>query len=238
MTVLRIGICDDDSAARESLQLACERILRDRSGEVQVFAFSSGEGVLRWLEKHPDELDVLFLDIEMGGISGMDTARRIRAQGRNLVLVFVTGFADYVFDGYSVNALDYLLKPCRDSKLRGVLQRALGQLHQHAPETFTVKNAEGMFRVEKSKIRYLKSDKRVITLVTDERAYSYYGKLDDAETELGEGFIRLHQRYLARAGAIERIEGASAWVCGEALPISRANHQKALLIFARNMLGG
>ena len=101
-----------------------------------------------------------------------------------------------------------------------------------------MKNAEGMFRVEKSKIRYLKSDKRVITLVTDERAYSYYGKLDDAETELGEGFIRLHQRYLARAGAIERIEGASAWVCGEALPISRANHQKALLIFARNMLGG
>lgn len=236
--MLRIGVCDDESAAREILQLACERILRDQAVEPQFFAFSSGEGVLRWLEKHPAELDVLFLDIEMGGMNGMETARRIRERDGRLALVFVTGYADYVFDGYAVNALDYVLKPCRDARLREVLHRALAQLHRLAPETFTVKNADGLFRVPKDRILYLKSDRRIVTLVTADRAYAYYGKLDDAEAELGAGFVRLHQRCLARTEAIDRIEGTTAYVGGEALPISRANHQKALLAFARNMLGG
>ena len=236
--MLRIGICDDDSAARESLQLACERVMRDKNEEPQFFAFSSGEGVLRWLEKHAGELDMLFLDIEMGGINGMETAKRIRAQDGNLVLVFVTGYADYVFDGYTVNALDYVLKPCRDTRLREVMQRALGQMHRLAPGMFTFKNVDGLVRVAKDKILYLMSDKRVVTVYAAGRTYTYYGRLDDAETELGEGFIRLHQRYLARTEAIERIEGSTAYIGGEALPISRANHQKALLAFTRHMLGG
>ena len=236
--MLQIGICDDESGARESLQLACERVLREQGDGLRFYAFSSGEGVLRWLEKHPDELDILFLDIEMGGVSGMEAAKRIRERNARLVLVFVTGYADYVFDGYSVNALDYVLKPCRDSRLQAVLRRALGQLHRLAPEVFTIKNADGIFRVPKAKILYLKSDRRLLTLVTGERSYTYYGRLDEAEQALGAGFLRLHQRYLARADAIERIEGASAWVGGEALPISRANHQKVLLAFARGLLRG
>ncbi len=236
--MLQIGICDDDSSARESLQLGCERVLRGQYAEVRFFAFSSGEGTLRWLETHPDELDVLFLDIEMSGINGMETARRIREKNERLVLVFVTGYADYVFDGYTVNALDYVMKPCRDTRLREVLHRALAQLHRLAPDTFLIKNADGMFRIPKNKILYLKSDKRVVTLVTDTQSYAYYGKLDEAERELGDAFVRLHQRYLARAEAIERIEGSTACIRGESLPISRANHQRALLAFARNMLGG
>ena len=236
--MLHIGICDDAPGAREDLQLACERILRDGPETPQFFAFSSGEGVLRWLERHPDELDLLFLDIEMGGVSGMEAARRIRARDKRLLLVFVTGYADYVFDGYGVDALDYVLKPCRDAKLREVLRRALLHLQRHAPESFPVKNSDGLFRVPKDKILYLKSDRRIVTVVTATRSYSYYGRLDEAENVLGEGFLRLHQRYLARAQAIERIEGASAWVGGEALPISRANHQRVLLAFARSLLGG
>ena len=181
---------------------------------------------------------MLFLDIEMSGINGMETARRIREKNERLVLVFVTGYADYVFDGYTVNALDYVMKPCRDTRLREVLHRALAQLHRLAPDTFLIKNADGMFRIPKNKILYLKSDKRVVTLVTDTQSYAYYGKLDEAERELGDAFVRLHQRYLARAEAIERIEGSTACIRGESLPISRANHQRALLAFARNMLGG
>ena len=154
------------------------------------------------------------------------------------MLVFVTGYADYVFDGYTVNALDYVMKPCRDTRLREVLHRALAQLHRLAPDTFLIKNADGMFRIPKNKILYLKSDKRVVTLITDTQSYAYYGKLDEAERELGDAFIRLHQRYLARAEAIERIEGSTACIRGESLPISRANHPRALLAFARNMLGG
>lgn len=77
--MLRIGICDDVYDARLVLRSALERVLERRRTESQFFEFSSGEGLLRWLEHHAGELDLVFLDMEMGGLDGMETARRLRA---------------------------------------------------------------------------------------------------------------------------------------------------------------
>ena len=79
-------------------------------------------------------MDLVFLDIEMDGTSGMDTARTIRARDSRLLIVFVTGYPDYVFDGYTVRALDYLLKPIQIDKLACVLARAQEQLADDAPK--------------------------------------------------------------------------------------------------------
>ena len=122
--MLRIGICDDVYDARLVLRSALERILERRHVEGRFFEFSSGEGLLRWLESHAGELDLVFLDMEMGELDGMETARRLRALDVGLQLVFVTGYADHVFDGYSVGALGYLLKPPGAEQLEEVLDRA------------------------------------------------------------------------------------------------------------------
>ena len=79
--MLRIGICDDSADARIALKAALERAMDRRKGEGTFFEFSSGEGLLRWLEKHAGELDMVFLDIEMGELDGMETARRRRMRG-------------------------------------------------------------------------------------------------------------------------------------------------------------
>lgn len=121
--MLRIGICDDESGARDALRFSIEHLLREEEGKV-FYDFSSGEGVIQWLIKHSGELDTLFLDVELGGISGMETARQIREHDTNLMLVFVTGYSDFVFDGYTVGAMDYLVKPVKEGKLRLVLDRA------------------------------------------------------------------------------------------------------------------
>ena len=89
--MLRIGICDDSADARIALRAALERALDRRKGEGTFFEFSSGEGLLRWMEKHAGELDLVFLDIEMGELDGMETARRLRLADEGLQLVFVTG---------------------------------------------------------------------------------------------------------------------------------------------------
>lgn len=125
--MLRIGICDDVYDARLVLRSALERILERRHVEGRFFEFSSGEGLLRWLESHAGELDLVFLDMEMGELDGMETARRLRALDVGLQLVFVTGYADHVFDGYSVGALGYLLKPPGAEQLEEVLDRAQGR---------------------------------------------------------------------------------------------------------------
>ena len=106
--MLRIGICDDNASARLTLRAALERSLEERRTEGRFFEFSSGEGLLGWLSKHLGELDLVFLDIEMRALDGMATARRLRQLDETLQLVFVTGYAEHVFDGYAVGALGSL----------------------------------------------------------------------------------------------------------------------------------
>ena len=109
--MIRIGICDDDSRARDALRWKLERLLEEEQEQI-IYDFSSGTGVVQWLQKHPGQMDLLFLDVEMEPCTGLEAARQIRQFNGSLLIVFVTGFADFVFEGYQVRALDYLLKPC------------------------------------------------------------------------------------------------------------------------------
>ena len=118
--MLRIGICDDSAKARLSLHAMLERLLEKRAVESQIYEFSSGEGLLGWIEKHTGEVDLVFLDIEMGGMNGMEAAKALRAQSDTLQLVFVTGYTDFVFDGYSVGALGYVMKPPQAGQISGI----------------------------------------------------------------------------------------------------------------------
>ncbi|BAK97920.1 putative two-component response regulator [Oscillibacter valericigenes Sjm18-20] len=235
--MLRIGICDDELAARDALRLSLERLLREDDGKV-LYDFSSGEGVVKWLAKHSGELDLLFLDVELGGISGMEAAKQIRLRDTNLMLVFVTGYADFVFDGYAVGAMDYLVKPIKEDKLSQVLVRVQKLLECRKPQTFIVQNSEGLYRIVKKDILYLCSDRRLVKVLTRDREFSFYGKLDEVESSLGSGFVRIHQRYLVRAEAVLKIEKNNVTISDTRLPISRALQKSAMTALARNMIGG
>ncbi len=236
--MLRVGICDDSAEARVALRAALERALDRRKGEGTFFEFSSGEGLLRWLEKHAGELDMVFLDIEMGELDGMETARRLRAADEGLQLVFVTGYTDYVFDGYSVGALGYLMKPPRPERLDEVLDRGLEARLRDEEKMFLCRSGETIYRIPRKSIRYFVSDRRQVSCVAAARTYTFYGKLDEVERAVGEGFVRIHQRYLVRCASVDRLEGSQVFIGEEALPVSRACRAAALAALARTALEG
>ncbi len=236
--MLRIGICDDSADARIALRAALERALDRRSGEASFFEFSSGEGLLRWMENHAGELELVFLDIEMGELDGMETARRLREADEGLGLVFVTGYTDYVFDGYSVGALGYLMKPPKQDQLDGVLNRAAEARLREGDQVFLCRSGETLYRIPKKRILYFASDRRQVSCVSDARTYVFYGKLDDVERDVGDGFIRVHPRYLVRTGAVDRLEGSQIFVGDAAIPVSRACRSAALAALARSALEG
>ena len=236
--MLRIGICDDSADARIALRAALERALDRRKGEGTFFEFSSGEGLLRWVEKHAGELDLVFLDIEMGELDGMETARRLRSADEGLQLVFVTGYTDYVFDGYSVGALGYLMKPPQPDRLDEVLDRGLEARLRDGDKAFLCRSGETMYRIPKKSILYFASDRRQVSCVAAARTYTFYGKLDEVERAVGEGFVRIHQRYLVRSAAVDRLEGSQVFIGEEALPVSRACRSAALAALARTALEG
>lgn len=115
--MLRIGICDDESDVRDSLRFQLEKILDPKTEEV-VYEFSDGLVASNWIQKHPGEIDLLFLDVEMPKQNGMETAKRIRQYDQNISFAFVTGYADYVYEGYEVEAMGYFLKPISRSSCK------------------------------------------------------------------------------------------------------------------------
>ncbi len=220
------------------LRFALERIMQQHGLAYQIYEFSSGEGLLGWLDKHQGELNLVFLDIEMHGLSGMETARLLREQDMGLQLVFVTGYADYVYDGYTVSALGYLLKPPKQQQLEEVVGRALIALDRDTQSVFVCRSGETSYRISRRDILYFVSDKRQVQCVTPARTYTFYGKLDDVEQQLtNDSFVRIHQRYLVYAMAVERLDRVEVTLQGGyILPISRSYQNVAMVALTRAML--
>lgn len=235
--MLRIALCDDETNARDALRFQLEKILLDGNEEI-VYEFNSGKGAVSWLAKHPGEIDLLFLDVEMDEMNGMEAAMEIRAFNQDLMIVFVTGYTDYVFDGYKVCALDYIIKPAGIERLRELMERVRSASAEKSETFFTFQNVDGTFKVNLRDILYCYSEKRLVHLITAQREYQFYDKLDDVEKSLGDSFVRIHQRYLVNSHAVEHVASSSVTLAGCDLPISRALKESAAKKLAHAMLGG
>ncbi len=234
--MLRFGICDDSADARCALRGTLEQIMETQGLECQIFEFSSGEGILKWMEKHAGELELVFLDMEMGTLSGMETARKLRDMDSGLQLVFVTGYDQYVFEGYSVGALGYLMKPASYEKLSDIMDRAVITFLREEDKTFLCRSRDTLYRIPKRNILYFSSDRRQVSCVTTGKTYTFYGKLDDVTDNIGRGFIRIHQRYLVRAEAVDRLDGNEVFIGDTPLPVSRAYRTSVMAALARAAL--
>lgn len=235
--MLRIALCDDEINARDALRFQLEKVLYDGSEEI-VYEFNSGKRTASWLAKHPGEIDLLFLDVEMDEMNGMEAAMEIRRFNQDIMIVFVTGYTDYVFDGYKVGALDYIIKPAPLERIRQLMER-VRSLSAHQSDTFfTFQNIDGTFKVNLKDILYFYSEKRLIHLVTTQKEYTFYDKLDHVESQLDACFVRIHQRYLVNGSYVDHVSTSCITIGTEELPISRGLKERASKQLAKAMLGG
>ena len=120
---MEIAICDDEKKLRIGLRRVIETKLQLEGVEYGIQEYECGEDLLTGMEKILP--DLLFLDIEMSGINGMETARELRKKYQDTIIVFVTAYPDFVFQGYEVHAFHYILKPYKEEKIKEVLEKAL-----------------------------------------------------------------------------------------------------------------
>ncbi|MCH9275708.1 LytTR family DNA-binding domain-containing protein [Bifidobacterium amazonense] len=127
----RIAICDDNATDAAYVRALVERWAAARALETKVETFPSAERFLTRYEERQD-FDVLLLDVEMGAMDGVELAKTIRRSSKTVQIVFITGYSDYIAEGYDVEALNYLMKPIGERKLSGVLDRAVVKLRHNA----------------------------------------------------------------------------------------------------------
>lgn len=232
--MLRLAICDDEKIYRNDLHKIISTEL-DLSGiQYHISEFSSGEELLSGIKEH--DCQIIFLDIEMKELDGVNTAKMLRKQKNPALIIFVTSHPDFVFQGYEVRALNYIMKPYEPEKIKAVLGAALDELEITSEKYYVIEQRNGQIRIPLSSIKYFTSDKRIIHMVADDAAYDFYDKLSDIEARLPDAFVRIHNRHLIHLKYLERIDGNFAIVGQEALPISRSCRSSLSIAFAKYML--
>ena len=232
---VRIVICDDEAGYRQILH---EKILKDciaNDYEAEIVEFEDGEKLLS--SETAQLADVYFLDIQMeqGGDDGIRVARDLRRRGEKGLIVYVTGFIDYVQTGYEVKAFRYLLKNQIQDKLPQVLTDIRKELF--GAEVFAFQCGRETVRVNQRSILYLESDKRQLQLMTQESEYRFYGTLEEVHKELGEQFLRCHRSFLVNMEWIETYTSDSLRLKGGImLPVSRSYSKEIKKRLMLNMI--
>ena len=149
----RVAVCDDSSEDARYVARMVQAWASSRDAALQVERFPSAEAFL-FHYAEDQGYDMLLLDIEMGGMNGVELARRIRRENEIIQIIFITGYSDYIAEGYDVAALHYLMKPLKEETLFSVLDRAAEKLRSN--ERVLTLNLPGEIRrVPLYQIRYL-----------------------------------------------------------------------------------
>ncbi len=188
---------------------------------VHTDTFSSAESFLFHYAEESD-YDVLLLDIEMGTMDGVTMAKQLRKNNDTVQIIFITGFADYIGEGYEVSALHYLMKPVKQDKLFNVLNRA-AIAAQKTERVILLPTGGEMLRIPVSHVQYAEAFSHTVAIVTEKDTIRIKMPISEAEKLLGEGFVRCHRSYIVGLKHIARLSRTEVILdSGKALPLSRS----------------
>ena len=210
--MIRILICDDDSAFSSKLQMKVTKILEDKSLKAKIHTYDSmcsiGDPILR-------SCDIAFLDVDFAGAnySGMDIARKLRAARSDSIIIFVTNYIEYAPEGYEVQAFRYSLKSDIFDKLDNYLQLSITKLNT-SREKFKIQVNGEIIDISIEDILYIESQLHTVTLIVQKdkfgksiKEYTCYAAIGELEQQLAPlGFLRVHRSYLVNMRHIKKYQ--------------------------------
>ncbi len=217
----RIAVCDDDAAQSDYIKNLVTTWATQADVQAGVSVFHSAQAVL--FDGCAD-YDIFLLDIEMPNMSGMELAKTIRDKNDTAVIVFITGYADYIAQGYDVSALHYLMKPVDKQKLFAVLDKARGVLGKQ--ETCLVIETAGQtHRVPLREIRYIEVSGNYATVHAKEDI-TVKKTLSDLQTQLDERFVKTGRSFVVNLSYVRRTTKTDVYLStDERVPLSRGMYE-------------
>jgi DNA-binding LytR/AlgR family response regulator len=221
--IYHIAICDDEPADGKYLSMLVAKWASSTGNAASADTFPSSEAFLfRYAEDKAYE--ILLLDIEMSGMDGVQLARTVRKHNQEIQIVFVTGFPDYIAEGYEVEALQYLLKPVDEQKLFAVLDRAAEKLRRNE-RALLLECCGETVRVPLYEIRYLEVRQNYVTVHAKED-YTVKKTLGQLEKELDDGFFRTGRSFIVSLKAVRKITRSGVLLSdGTSVPLPRGCYE-------------
>lgn len=216
----RIAICDDVATVADYVKELVVQWAKEVLQEpVEVRVYTSAEAFLFHYEEDRS-CQILLLDIEMPEMDGVTLARRIRAENRGIQIIFITGYTDYIADGYEVEALHYLLKPVNSVKLFEVLSRAAAKLQQEE-KGLLLNTPSGVVRLPYYEVRYIEVQKNYVTVHAN-REWVVKKTLSELEEQLNNSFFRTSRSFIVNLKYVRQIEKKEVLLSdGSRIPLSK-----------------
>ena len=196
--VIRIALCDDNDIEREILKDIIESIFDSMGDEAAIFEFSSGEKLCRNYSK--GDYDIIFLDIHMKQLDGIETGKAIRDKDAKVEIVYATSSEEYLKEGYNIHALSYLTKPYDVKKVEETLEyyyKKNGIDKRESNEFLDVNIQQQKIYIRQKDIMWLESMGRGVSIYCRDDVYRVYARLNDLEERLDEKiFLRCNQSYI------------------------------------------
>ena len=232
--MIRIAIVDDEKVIREQIKKLIER----KQTDCEIDTYGTGEDLL----KAGIRYDIVFLDIQMEGMNGIDTAKALRQKADCTVLIFITGVKEYVFDAFDVAAFHYLIKPIEELKFYEVYDRAVlevGKRKQQANGQLFVKTRNRNATFNQSDILYIESRAKKVEIHTKTDIVEAYAAIGELEKQLVGSFYRCHRGYLVNMAFITEYGNDSiALHNGETIILSKDKYSEFVKVYMRYLKNG
>ena len=229
-----IAICEDDLATSRYIEGLVRAYQKQRPGQIDQVAVYLSSAQLLEETAEKGKFDIYLLDVLMPGTSGIETARRLQAQGCGGTYIFLTASKDFALDAFRVGAMQYLVKPVRAQDLYPVLDQALGLLSRQAPKSILVSTVRGKENLLFSSLVYVECRNHILTYhLTDGTAL--LGRTIRTSFEVAmepllkePNFIHPHKSFILNADHVDRLTSqAFIMVGGAQVPITKSRYSQA-----------
>lgn len=216
---MKAGIIDDTLEDIQVLKQYLEQYSKETNSLIEIRTFHSS---IEFLECYQNDFDILFLDIEMPGTDGIETAKEIREKDSEVAIIFVTNMIQYAIRGYEVNAIDFMVKPVEYFNFTLKLEKAIHIVNQRVNQSLLIGSASDYRKIPIAEIMYIEKEKNYLAYHTTKGVFRERGTMTELRDKLSPFFFSESMTgCMVNLGFVDQVWKDEVYIGEDRLPISR-----------------
>ncbi len=227
---LTIAVCEDDNITLKVNCTFMEELTKKYKVDANILGFGSGEDLLEYMERNED-IDMAFLDVDMKGINGIQTAGMMIRKNPRTVIIFITGHREFAYDAFTVEAFSFLVKPIDPERLDRIFKKAVLQvndlMNRKLRSSLIITEDNIKKKLNQSAILYIERLDARSVIVTKTARHYIYETITSLESRLEDNFLRINQGIIVNLNEVAGVRGTQMTMkTGEIFPIGRTYHKQ------------